>query len=395
MVVPLWIWLVFIFALGCCIGSFLNVVIYRLPRDKSLVRPASACPACGKYIRFYDNIPLVSWLLLRAKCRYCKAPISARYFIVELLTGSVFVLLFVLYFVFEVRVFNINGHRGLGAFWQGGWFVYLLHIILLSSLIASSAIDLELWVIPIVICWFAAVMGVLGSGVGVFIISRVQFSGFYPLPSASSGTAALAAGALTGLVVSLILLGTGLIKRSYETDDEAEQAQNDKNKAEQAEPTFNHRAEMLTEIVFLAPIVIFSMGFYWIIKLTSPGWWAGFAGLPVVSGILGSLLGFFAGGGIVWATRIFGTLGFGREAMGLGDVHLMAAAGAIIGPLGVAAAFFVAPFFGLIWAGSQMFFKKIQQIPYGPFLSMGVFAVMILNDIIIEYWQAITLSSYK
>jgi leader peptidase (prepilin peptidase)/N-methyltransferase len=76
-------------------------------------------------------------------------------------------------------------------------------------------------------------------------------------------------------------------------------------------------------------------------------------------------------------------------------VHLMAAAGAIIGPLAVVAAFFVAPFFGLIWAGSQMFFKKIRQIPYGPFLSMGVFAVMILNDIIIEYWQAITLSPYK
>jgi len=394
-VVPLWIWLVFIFALGCCVGSFLNVVIYRLPRDKSLIRPASACPACGEHIRFYDNIPLVSWLILRARCRYCKAPISARYFVIELLTGGVFVLLFVLYFVSEVRVFDINGHKGLSAFWQGGWFVYLLHIILLSALIASSAIDLELWVIPVVICWFAAILGVLGSGVGVFVISRAQFSGFYPLPSAGPKTAALAAGALIGLVISLILVGTGLIKRSYETDDEAEQAQEGKTEAEQAEPTFNHRAEMLKEIVFLAPIVICSIGSYWIIKLTNAAWWAGFASNPAVSGILGSLFGFFVGGGIIWATRILGTLGFGKEAMGLGDVHLMAAAGAIIGPLAVVAAFFVAPFFGLIWAGSQMFFKKIRQIPYGPFLSMGVFAVMILNDIIIEYWQAITLSPYK
>ncbi|GAJ13021.1 unnamed protein product, partial [marine sediment metagenome] len=97
MAVPDWIWLIFIFAFGCCIGSFLNVVIYRVPRDKSLVMPPSACPACDKHIRFYDNIPLLSWLLLGRKCRYCKAPISPRYFVVELLTALVFAGLFVLY----------------------------------------------------------------------------------------------------------------------------------------------------------------------------------------------------------------------------------------------------------------------------------------------------------
>jgi len=63
-VLPMWFWIVFLFAIGCCVGSFLNVVIYRVPRDKSLVKPASACPSCGKHIQFYDNIPLVSWLLL-------------------------------------------------------------------------------------------------------------------------------------------------------------------------------------------------------------------------------------------------------------------------------------------------------------------------------------------
>jgi len=101
--VPDWIWFVFIFAFGCCVGSFLNVVVYRLPRDKSLVKPASACPACDRHIRFYDNIPLVSWLVLGAKCRYCKAPISPRYFIIELLTGLVFTGLFILYFHTDLR----------------------------------------------------------------------------------------------------------------------------------------------------------------------------------------------------------------------------------------------------------------------------------------------------
>ena len=70
--------------------------------------------------------------------------------------------------------------------------------------------------------------------------------------------------------------------------------------------------------------------------------------------------------------------------MGLGDVHLMGAAGAVIGPIPVVVAFFIAPFFGLAWAGFQMFFKKIRQIPYGPFLSLGIFVVMILHDWILN-----------
>ena len=87
---PDWIWFSFVFAVGCCIGSFLNVVIYRLPREKSLVHPGSACPSCSTPIHFYNNIPLVSWLLLGAKCPNCKASISARYFVIELLTGLLY-----------------------------------------------------------------------------------------------------------------------------------------------------------------------------------------------------------------------------------------------------------------------------------------------------------------
>ena len=100
---------------------------------------------------------------------------------------------------------------------------------------------------------------------------------------------------------------------------------------------------------------------------------------------MGSLWGYFVGCGIVWATRILGTLGFGKEAMGLGDVHLMGAAGAVVGPVSVVVAFFIAPFFGLAWAGVQSLSKKIRQIPYGPFLSLGVFAVMILHDSIFDF----------
>lgn len=78
---------------GLLIGSFLNVCIYRMPRDLSVVRPRSYCPQCEKTIAWFDNVPLVSYLLLRGRCRHCGKPISARYPIVELLTGALFFVL--------------------------------------------------------------------------------------------------------------------------------------------------------------------------------------------------------------------------------------------------------------------------------------------------------------
>lgn len=79
--------LAIIFLFGIIIGSFLNVVIYRLPQGKSIVNPPSSCPACGKRIEFYDNIPLLSYLVLRGRCRSCGARISPRYPLVEFLAG--------------------------------------------------------------------------------------------------------------------------------------------------------------------------------------------------------------------------------------------------------------------------------------------------------------------
>ena len=358
--VPDWIWFTFIFAFGCCVGSFLNVVIYRMPRDKSIVHPPSACPGCGKNIQFYDNIPLISWLVLGRKCRYCKIPISPRYFIIELITGLAFTGLFFLYF-------HTNFLVGIGTFANGGWLIYLLHIILIAAFIAASAIDLELWVIPLCLCWFVTVVGIIGSGVGPWVIDFSVIRGFFLLPSASTNIAALSAGSTVGLAVSWLLLSTGLIKRSYESEDEQ---------------NINHRLEVCREIVFLLPIVISAVAAYQIIKNVEPIylWWLDFSQIPAIAGVLGAIWGYFVGCAVVWITRILGTLAFGKEAMGLGDVHLMGAAGAIVGPVMVVIAFFIAPFFGLGWALFQMFFKKVRQIPYGPFLSLGIFVVMIFHD---------------
>ena len=385
MVIPNWILFVYVFAFGCCIGSFLNVVVYRMPRDKSLMWPPSACPACNKHIHFYDNIPMLSWLLLGRKCRFCKSPVSPRYFVIELMTAVLFLAVFIMYFSADLR-------EGMPPVLRGGWLIYLLHIILLSAFLAASAIDLELWIIPLGICWFVTVAAFVASALGPFLIDAGEIAKYSLLPVASAATGSLAVGATIGLGISGVLLMTGLLKRSYESEypDQAGDAQQEDsagndpvaNPGEMPDEDFNHRLEALREIVFLLPVVACSIVAYLIVgRVVSAETLSEFpAQHPVIAGLLGSVWGYFVGCAMVWGIRIFGTLAFGKEAMGLGDVHLMGAAGAVVGPVMVVVAFFIAPFFGLAWAGSQMFFKKVRQIPYGPFLSLGVFLVMILND---------------
>ncbi|MCD4831860.1 MAG: prepilin peptidase [Anaerohalosphaeraceae bacterium] len=367
---PDWLILIFIFTLGASVGSFLNVVIYRLPRDKSLVSPSSACPACGAFIKFYDNIPIFSWFILLGKCRKCKAKISPRYFIIELFTAAIFVAVYVLYFMNPVRT-------GLPDFLQGGWLIYAVHIIMLAALIAASAIDLELWVIPLSICWLVTAVGLVASAVAPLVLEPGTIRFYALFPVASAKIAVLSAGAFVGLFFSLIFLWLGIIKTSY-LGDESHPA-DDENSDEQ---NYNHRLEMLKEVIFLLPPVICSIAAIKVYSSseTFANWWIDFSQHPVIAGLAGSLWGYLIGCGVVWATRILGTMLFGKEAMGLGDVHLMGAAGAVLGPWPVVIAFFIAPFFGLFWAGSQIFFKKMRQIPYGPFLSMGLFVVMIIHD---------------
>jgi leader peptidase (prepilin peptidase) / N-methyltransferase len=90
-------WPALVFILGLCFGSFLNVCICRIPNEKSVVWPPSACPNCGTHIKWYDNLPVLSWFALGAKCRNCKLPISVVYPVIEMLTGMFFVTLFLIY----------------------------------------------------------------------------------------------------------------------------------------------------------------------------------------------------------------------------------------------------------------------------------------------------------
>src|ERR1043166_1087802 len=139
--VPFHFWSTVFFALGCIVGSFLNVCIYRLPLEQSIVSPPSHCPQCKYSIPWYLNVPLVTWLSLRGKCKNCGAPISVRYFLVELLTGLTFLACWL-------------------SFGRTSAWLALVYAFFLSGLVAATFIDFEHFIIPDEIT-----LGGMGAGV--------------------------------------------------------------------------------------------------------------------------------------------------------------------------------------------------------------------------------------
>ena len=133
------------FVLGSCIGSFLNVCIYRMPRGLKVNEPArSFCPSCKYQIPFYHNIPLFTWLILRGKCANCGSRIAFRYFGVELLTGLLFLAIWL-------------------HVWPQAWLLALPYWILVALFVVATFIDFEHYIIPDEITWGGAVAGVLLS----------------------------------------------------------------------------------------------------------------------------------------------------------------------------------------------------------------------------------------
>lgn len=163
---------VWLFVLGLCVGSFLNVVIARVPHGESIVRPRSRCPKCGHTLAWYENIPLLSWLALRARCRSCKAPISIRYPLVELLVG--------LLYLACVRRFGFTWELASG-------------LVLVSLLVPLTFIDLEHWILPFSLTLPGIVAGVVlaiprgseavsgavwGAGVGFLTFRLMEYVGW-------------------------------------------------------------------------------------------------------------------------------------------------------------------------------------------------------------------------
>ena len=135
-----WIIAVWLFAVGGAVGSFLNVVIYRLPAGRSLVWPPSHCPKCNTAIRWYDNVPILSWLLLLGRCRDCRGKISVRYPAVEAATATLFLVLGVVECLWDGA--NLPREPGRGAWTLGQLYgIYAYHLLLFCTLLETVLIE--------------------------------------------------------------------------------------------------------------------------------------------------------------------------------------------------------------------------------------------------------------
>jgi leader peptidase (prepilin peptidase)/N-methyltransferase len=247
-----------LFLFGLVVGSFLNVCIYRFPRCESIIFPGSHCPDCGHAICWYDNIPVLSFLFLKGKCRHCQKPIARRYPIVELISGLIWVLC-----------------------WTGlGWTAFFwISLLFLSLLLVVTVTDFETGLIPDRVTF-------VGMGAGLLI------SAFYlPLHSAANQW-----------------LGAGT-----------------------------------------------------------------------------SIIGLLAGGILIYVTGFLGSLVFKKEAMGQGDIKLMAMIGSFLGWQNVVLTFFAAPFLALPFALYARFIRKEETVPYGPFLALAGAILFFLGDNIWQY----------
>jgi leader peptidase (prepilin peptidase)/N-methyltransferase len=267
-----------LFVIGSVVGSFLNVCIYRIPWEKSVIwPPTSHCPHCLSTIEARDNVPIFGWLFLGGKCRSCREPFSGRYAAVELLVGVLFVGVYLVDGVMPKEYVDSNMALFVKVFY---------HEVLVALLVAITFIDADLMIVPALVT-------------------------------------------NTGIILGLAL---GTIFPEVRPDPvEAKTA------------------------------------------------WDGFC----VGG-----LGVLVGGGVIWFIRVVGTFAFRREAMGSGDIHILALIGAFLGWQVAIVTPFLAAFVGLVpalWKFTIYLGKKFagrkytsadREMPFGPYLSVAALILM-------------------
>ena len=475
-----WIWcLALIVGFGGCIGSFVNVIIYRLPRNIPLGQPRwSFCPNCETTIRWYDNIPVFSYFRLRGHCRTCAWPIPPRYVVIEIITLLAFLILFDTFFVAVVLDGTMGDAWTVSYRFASDWPIYAAHVLLFACLLAMSAIDMEHYWLDIrfthfaALCGFAlhavwtpirqppwprpgaalsaaAILATIGAVVTHLIIAWVwhrrakaaeassgedpaaptqtdsataQSVPIHPGPKSLRPSAWLAGLALVATLVMLVvaiirppappdptdrpdtprvvarthrtpdsayvtrvapgilfvfcaLVAGSVIKR--ESDDEIEEALESER--------HNARKMALTELAILLPTIALFVGGWLAIQEGGPleelwqrmwYWQIGSATRPFL-GLGTAAAGFVIAGALGWAVRIVFTLVLGKEAFGTGDIHIMAAAGAVVGWEVVLVGFFLSALLALLGKALTLPFKRGHALPMGPWLTLGFFLALL------------------
>ncbi len=375
----------FVFAFGAIVGSFINVVIYRVPAGMSVISPPSRCPTCGARLSWLENLPIIGWFLVGGRCKHCRVHISFQYVLIELTVALMFLGLYLAYYVTGPRV-TWWGAIG-GDWWYYHWVfrsspMFIAHLILLAALVAMTVIDARTFTIPIQIPMVVIVVGFAAAIIQPFVPPATRAATLWPIVVTDWQWFTVALGGMLGIVVSTTLLKLGVLRYSFADYDQY---------AKEGEVIADYphaRREMGVELVFLAPCLVGLVVGY-LIGARLP------ASPPpvVIQSLGGAALGYLMGGGIIWGIRIIFSFIFGKEAMGLGDVHVLAAVGTVLGWVDPIFIFLLAPFSGLLWVVlsiglSAMLKRGRRELPFGPHLAVAVLVVIVFRPV--EIWVQTT-----
>lgn len=317
LLLPVIYWHAVAFVLGTFVGSFLNVLIARLPYEKSVIWPGSRCGACLRSLRISDNVPILGYLRLRGRCRFCGVQFSSRYLWVELATGVIFAGL-----LFLETMLNWHGVAGMNSAasaLRNGWpsaetiGMFVTHATLISLLLAAAVIDAEHRVIPPQITYVGTVIGLIAATLMP-----------WPWPTVTAGP-------------------TG---------------------------------------PWYAPDAVIPFGVMpWPFWGPPPTWAAAGSGQL---GLLNGLIGAAAGTALVRVFKFLFEVGFGQEALGLGDADLMMMAGAFFGWQVMLIGFFAGAMVGLALKVPSLVWAAItgtgagRELSFGPGLAGGVVLTWLL-----------------
>jgi leader peptidase (prepilin peptidase) / N-methyltransferase len=353
---PLPWWLVYtpVVLFGLALGSFANVLIYRLPRGESMVQPPSHCPSCGRLIGAIENIPVLSWLFLGARCRTCKTLISVRYPLIEL-SGALLAVL-------AVKIWGLS-------------YASFAHGMLFIALLALVIIDLEAWLLPFAITLPLTIIGLIGSAL------------FHLRPLADSLLGLVTGAAALG---GIGVLGNLLFRRRADTADDAE----DEDSSEDSD-----RELILPHVITIGTLILLVAGAFFVRLNRSEG-----GGLF----LLLAAVPFF----LIWALYRFvfsatgrtsapDAIAFGKAsddikeelkdagAMGGGDIVFGMMAGVFLGWKLTLLMTFMASLLGtfmavlLIITGINIKNLKIQ---FGPLLAVSALICLLVGDGIVHWY---------
>ena len=368
--------LVIIGILGALIGSFGNVVIYRLPLGKSVVWPGSSCPNCAHQIKPWENIPVLSWLALRGKCSSCKAPISARYPLIEALTALGFVLIALRWPALD----------------YGATIVPLL--IIYAMLVMMSLIDIDHYILPDSLTLPAIVIGLIGTYV------YASGSGL-PTPWEAATGGAIGA----GIIALINRVGSLVVRRFADTRERLWPIGMDQVNVAAVGGALGGwvwglAAALMSVIVNLAarkPVRLPELPLYglWVLALVV-------GSLGAITTPVGAVGGTFAAAGIVaivgavfwWSRDIFlgeppaedGDDEGEPVAMGFGDVKLAAILGVILGWQSLLIALMAAFILGAVGGIIMRFIAGDKLVPFGPYLAVGGMIALFFGADIVSWY---------